>query len=337
MMTPEFDLIARHFARHFARHPTEDRNRVSKKAVLGIGDDCALLDVTANKSLAVSTDTLVSGVHFFADANPEKLGHKALAVNLSDLAAMGATPRYVTLALTVPSIDHAWLGAFAKGFFALADEYDIELVGGDTTRGPLSITLTVFGELDKSLALRRDAAKVGDDIWVTGTLGGAALALQHMRGKLTLPGKVFSAVEDRLHCPTPRLNMGAALLGVAHAAIDISDGLVADLGHICERSNLSATIERDLLPMSPGLLGIRADLRDACALSGGDDYELCFTAPTSARQRIEALGADQRVAVTRVGLMTARTESVSVMVVDEKGAPVSLPASGFDHFSASDN
>ncbi len=328
-MTPEFDLIARHFVRHSTRAP--------KRAALGIGDDCALLDVVAHKSLAVSTDTLVSGVHFFADANPEKLGHKALAVNLSDLAAMGATPRYVTLALTVPSIDHVWLGAFAKGFFALADEHAVELVGGDTTRGPMSITLTVFGEVDKSLALRRDAAKAGDDIWITGTLGGAALALQHMLGKLTLPGKVFNAVTDRLHCPTPRLNMGAALLGVAHAAIDISDGLLADLGHICERSNLSATIERDLLPLSPGLLGIRADLRDACALSGGDDYELCFTAPTSARQRIEALGVELGVAVTRVGLMTARTNGVVVMVADEKGTPVSLPASGFDHFSTSDN
>jgi thiamine-monophosphate kinase len=331
-VTPEFDLISRYFVRNTSR------------AVLGIGDDCALIDVAAGKLLVVSTDTLVSGTHFFADADAEKLGHKALAVNLSDLAAMGATPRYVTLALTLSAIDHAWLAAFAKGFFALADTHGVELIGGDTTRGPLSITLTVFGEIEQKQALRRDAAKAGDDVWVTGTLGGAALALQHMQGKLTLPGKVFSAVEDRLHRPTPRVEWGAALLGVAHAAIDVSDGLIADLGHICERSNLSATIDRDCIPMSAGLLGIRADLRDLCALAGGDDYELCFTAPPSARARIEAIGVEHGVAVTRVGLMMALVDDAQggdkdrekdrekVRVLDGQGNTISLLTSGFDHF-----
>jgi thiamine-monophosphate kinase len=324
-VTPEFDLIQRYFTR-----PTS-------RVAIGIGDDCALLDVTAGKSLAVSTDTLVSGVHFFADASPEKLGHKALAANLSDLAAMGAHPRYVTLALTLPAIDHNWLRDFARGFFALADTHGVELIGGDTTRGPLSITLTVLGEVDQAHALRRDRARPGDDIWVTGSLGGAALALQHIQGKLTLPGKVFSSVEDRLHRPTPRIAVGTALCGIAHAAIDVSDGLLADLGHICERSNLSATIARDRIPMSAGLLGVRADLRDACALAGGDDYELCFTAPVAAREQIEAIGQAYGVAVTRIGNMLVAKGECRVTVTDEKGAPVTLSAAGFDHFSASKN
>jgi thiamine-monophosphate kinase len=321
-LTPEFDLIARYFIRN------------PKRAVLGIGDDCALVKVSPGCELAISTDTLVEGVHFFPNADAEKLGHKSLAVNLSDLAAMGAAPRYMTLALTLPSIDEAWLAAFSRGFFALADEFDVELIGGDTTRGPLSITLTVMGEIEAGRALRRDGAVAGDDIWVSGTLGGAALALMHMQAKIQLQPHIFSRVEDRLHRPAPRIALGQTLLGAATAAIDISDGLVADLGHICERSKLSAVLERDRLPLAPSLMSARADLRDECALSGGDDYELCFTASFAARAEIEIAGAKCGVTVTRIGVMQIPDLNQLVKVIDESGQDVSPIKSGFDHFAA---
>jgi thiamine-monophosphate kinase len=321
-LTPEFNLIARYFT------------RPAKRAVLGIGDDCALIKVATGCELAISTDTLVEGIHFFADANAEKLGHKSLAVNLSDLAAMGAMPRYVTLALTLPSIDDAWLAAFSCGFFSLADEFDVELIGGDTTRGPLSITLTVMGEIEAGRALRRDGAAAGDDIWVSGTLGGAALALMHMQQKIQLQPPIFSRAEDRLHRPQPRIALGQILLGVASAAIDISDGLVADLNHICERSKLSAIIERHNLPLASALMSVSADLRDECALSGGDDYELCFTAPVAARAAIEIAGAKCGVAVTRVGSMKTIDPNQLVKVIDESGQDVSPQKSGYDHFAA---
>jgi thiamine-monophosphate kinase len=320
-LTPEFNLIARHFT------------CPAKRAVLGIGDDCALIKVSVGCELAISIDTLVEGAHFFPHADAEKLGHKSLAVNLSDLAAMGAMPRYVTLALTLPSIDEAWLAAFSRGFFALADEFDVELIGGDTTRGPLSMTLTVMGEIEAGRALRRDGAKVGDDIWVSGTLGGAALALMHLQNKIQLQPHIFSRVEDRLHRPSPRIALAQAILGAASAAIDISDGLVADLGHICERSKLSAVIERDLLPLASSLMSVRADLRDECALSGGDDYELCFTAPVDARAEIEIAGAKWGVAVTRIGLMKILDPNQLVKVIDESGQDVSPKKSGYDHFA----
>jgi thiamine-monophosphate kinase len=321
-LTPEFNLIARYFTR-----PT-------KRVVLGIGDDCALIKVNTGCELAISTDTLVEGIHFFAGADAEKLGHKSLAVNLSDLAAMGAAPRYVTLALTLPSIDDAWLAAFSRGFFALADEFNVELIGGDTTRGPLSITLTIMGKVEAGRALRRDGAAVGDDIWVSGTLGGAALALMHCQGKIILQPHIFARVEDRLHRPVPRIALGQTLLGTATAAIDISDGLVADLGHICERSKLSAVIERDLLPLASSLMSVRADLRDECSLSGGDDYELCFTAPVAARTEIEIAGTNCGVSVTRIGSMKILDPSQLVKVIDESGQDVSPRKSGFDHFVA---
>ncbi len=316
-MTPEFALIQQHFTR-----PT-------KRAILGVGDDCALLRVAANQELAISTDTLVAGRHFFPDADPEKLGHKALAVNLSDLAAMGATPRYVTLALTLPRVDHNWLAAFAQGFFALADQHNVELIGGDTTSGSLSMTLTVFGEIEAGRALRRDLAIAGDDVWVSGTLGGAALALMVMQDKLQVPANVFSVAASHLHTPVPPIALGLALLGVAHAAIDLSDGLVADLTHICERSNLAAHIMRAQVPVMPG---IPANVSDACVLAGGDDYELCFTAPVSARNAVEAAGSASGTNVTRIGTMIA-SEAATVTVLDENGRNVTPTKIGFDHFS----
>lgn len=325
-LTPEFKLIERYFT------------RPAKHALLGVGDDCALIKISAGCELAISTDTLVEGTHFFAGADAEKLGHKALAVNLSDLAAMGATPKYVTLALTIPKFDDVWLDGFSRGFFKLADMFDIELIGGDTTRGPLSMTLTVMGEIKAGRALRRDGAQLGDDIWVSGTVGGAALALMHLLAKIKLPPHIFAQVENQLYSPAPRVALGAALVGLAHAAVDISDGLVADLSHICERSQLSARIECHRLPLAAAFSALDADLRasliNQCALSGGDDYELCFTAPASAQSRIEQAGAECGVAVRKIGSMCAFNASKLVSVVDVSGRDMTPEKSGYDHFAA---
>ena len=256
-MSPEFELIAKYFTRPV------------KNAALGVGDDCALITVSPGHELAISTDTLISGTHFFPNADPEKLGHKALAVNLSDLAAMGALPRYVTLALTLPSIDEHWLTAFSRGFFSLADEAEVELIGGDTTRGPLAITLTAIGEAGAGQALRRSGAKAGDDIWVSGTLGGATLALKHLQGAIALSAEVFEGAALLLDKPTPRIALGRALVGVATSAIDISDGLVADLTHICERSALSAEIIWPEIPLFSGLLSVGEARKIAVAVASG--------------------------------------------------------------------
>ena len=318
-MTPEFNLIAKYFTR-----PTQ-------RATLGIGDDCALIVPTFGCELAISTDTLASGIHFFADADPCKLGHKALAVNLSDLAAMGAQPRFVTLALTLPSIDPAWLAEFSRGFFALADASGVELIGGDTTRGPLSITLTVFGEVAAGKALRRSCALAGDDIWVSGTLGGAAIGLMHLQGTVVLPPADREPALACLHTPIPRNSLGCALVGVANAAIDISDGLIADLAHVCERSRLAATVEWPAVPLSPALRLAATNLQFTCALAGGDDYELCFTAPENRREEIDAISATTVVVLTRIGKMRAGNPQVTVL--DAHGAPMDNPRTGFDHFS----
>ena len=321
-MTPEFDLIAKYFTRPVAR------------ASLGIGDDCALIRVADGCELAISTDTLVSGTHFFADAEPFKLGHKALAVNLSDLAAMGAAPRYVTLALTLSAVDAVWLGAFSRGFFKLADEAGVELIGGDTTRGPLSMTLTAFGEVPAGKALQRHGARAGDDVWASGSLGGAALALRHLQGVVQLNPVVLERALERLHTPVPRNALGCALRELAgvHSAIDISDGLIADLTHICERSGLAAVVEWPSVPLSPTLLSVGPEWRVPCALAGGDDYELCFTADAGRRSDIEAVALTSGVALSRIGQM--ETGNPLVTVRDERGAPMIVPFGGFDHFAA---
>ncbi len=319
-MTPEFALIAKFF------------NRPAARAVLGVGDDCALIAPTPGCELAISTDTLVSGTHFFADSDPFKLGHKALAVNLSDLAAMGASPRFVTLALTLPSIDEGWLAEFARGFFALAEISGAELIGGDTTRGPLAMTLTVFGEIGAGKALRRDRALSGDDIWVSGALGGAAMALKHLQGTAVIPAEFLETALACLHTPIPRNALGGALVDIAHAAIDISDGLIADLTHICERSHLAATIDWPAVPRAPALTFATPALAQACALAGGDDYELCFTAAKDRRDEIAAIARATGVALTRVGVM--RAGNPHVIVVDAHGAPMDIPRAGFDHFTS---
>lgn len=321
-MLSEFDLIARYFVR-----PGHPKNR----ATLGIGDDCALLAQTADMQTAISTDMLVEGRHFFAGTDPYQLGHKALAVNLSDLAAMGAEPRAFTLAFSLPAADENWLAEFSKGMFALADRYDCELIGGDTTRGPLNICVTVFGQIPFGEALRRDAAHAGDDIWVSGTLGDARLALEALYKKQALDKDSLDAAAVRLHMPQPRVALGLALRGIAHAALDISDGLIGDLGHILKSSALGATLQLDSLPAGPILQQQALDVRRRLSLSGGDDYELCFTAPVSKREAVlgAALAADTQV--TRVGTIDTLP---GIRLLGSDGSPLNLDITSFDHFTS---
>jgi thiamine-monophosphate kinase len=317
-MASEFELIRRYFT------------RPARTAALGVGDDCALVQAPTGLAVAITTDMLVEGTHFLAGAAARALGHKTLAVNLSDLAAMGADPRWCTLAMALPDADEAWLEAFAQGFFALADEHAIELIGGDTTRGPRSFCVTAIGTLPKGYAMRRDGALAGDDLWLSGATGEAALALAHLRGGVALAGADRDACLARLHAPTPRVALGRRLRGVATAAIDVSDGLAADVGHLCERSRLGAEIGLDALPRAAALATLSDEmLARACLLAGGDDYELAFTAPPDARDSIERAAEAAGVAVTRIGCMTA---GEGVTVRDAQGAPVPLGQSGYDHF-----
>ncbi|WP_374667245.1 thiamine-phosphate kinase [Ramlibacter sp.] len=317
----EFELIERFFTRAPRRSP------------LGVGDDCALLQPRPGMQLAVSSDMLVEGRHFLSTADPRRLGHKALAVNLSDLAACGAEPLAFTLALALPGADEAWLGAFAEGLLALADAHGCELVGGDTTRGPLCIGITVFGEVPAGGALLRSGARPGDDLWVSGTLGDARLALEAFRGTVSLPQPVFEAARLRMEQPSPRVALGMALRGIANAAIDISDGLLGDLGHVLRRSAVGATVDADA---AAALLGARAlgwpappeAMRDL-VLAGGDDYELAFAAPPDARAAVEAAGRTTGTPVTRIGRIDAEA---GLRIVDAQGVPLGRDWQGFDHF-----
>ena len=315
----EFDLIAKHFT------------RATPGAVLGVGDDCALLAPTPGMQLAVSSDMLLEGRHFSPQDSPAGLGHKSLAVNLSDLAAMGATPRWATLAIALPDENDAWLTAFARGVFRMADLHGIELVGGDTTRGALTISITVMGEVPPGQALRRDGAQVGDDIWVSGVIGSAALALAYRQGRLFMEQIDAAKVLPALYLPTPRIELGVALRGLASSAIDISDGLLGDLGHILERSRVGATLEFSALPTLPV---VQTYLREAvareCVLAGGDDYELCFTAPASRRDAVRAAAASAGLAVTRIGHIHAEP---GLTVIDANGQPLHVDKTGYDHFA----
>jgi thiamine-monophosphate kinase len=335
----EFELI-----RHFFTRPTP-------RAVLGVGDDCALLQPGPGMQLAISTDMLVAGRHFFADTDPRRLGHKALAVNLSDLAACGAKPLAFTLALSLPTADAAWLQPFAKGLLALADENSCELVGGDTTQGPLNICITVFGEvpagppqragLPATQALLRGGARAGDDIYVSGTLGDARLALEALQGHIELPEDLLATARLRLEQPTPRIALGLALRGVATAAADISDGLLGDLGHILQRSGVGATLDTSiaitLIASSSYFSGARGqfDLKPSgitalqCVLGGGDDYELVFCAPPEQRAAVSAAAQASATPVTRIGHINAQP---GLRLVDGQGAPVEHSFASFDHF-----
>jgi thiamine-monophosphate kinase len=325
----EFSLIDRFFARR-ARGPRA-------RAVLGIGDDCALLAPRDGRLLAISTDMLVEGRHFLADVDPHALGHKTLAVNLSDLAAMGAQPRAFTLACALPRADADWLAAFADGLFELAERHDCELIGGDTTSGPLNLCVTVFGDVVPGAALRRDAARAGDDVWVSGTLGDARAGLGVIRGEWAAGAAEAAGFRRALERPEPRVALGLALAGVAHAALDLSDGLAGDLLHILESSRLRADIALDALPRSAALATLPVEIQRRCALAGGDDYELCFTAAPDARAAVEAAGASAGVAVTRIGTMSALAAPADAPAItwrDADGAPLSLSLHGFDHFHA---
>jgi thiamine-monophosphate kinase len=307
----EFEIIRRYFERPVST------------ALLGVGDDAALVRPAPGTEIAVSTDLLVEGRHFRAGADPRKLGHKALAVNLSDMAAMGASPRWLTLALSLPGADEAWIGAFADGLFALAARFGVELIGGDTVRGPRSICICILGEVPEGQALRRDGARPGDDVWVSGELGGAALALAH-------PG--IDAAERRLHEPEPRVALGERLRTHAHAAIDVSDGFAQDLSHILERSACGALVRYDRLPKCTAFARFATpELERQCVLSGGDDYELVFTAPQGARAAIEDVARETGVPLARVG--TIRPGGPTLSIADGQGNEIPV-ARGFDHFSA---
>lgn len=318
-MASEFDLIARYFT------------RPAPSAKLGVGDDAALIAVNPGFELAISTDMLVAGTHFFPDVDPVALGHKALAVNLSDMAAMGAVPRWALLSLSLPQADEVWLKQFSSGFLALADEYGVELIGGDTTRGPLIISVTILGEVEAGRALRRDAAQADDDIWVSGELGGAAMALQCVSGGLPLEADEEALCLERLHRPLPRVGLGCALLGMANAAIDISDGLIADLGHILERSHLGAEVHLASLPLAEAAskrLEQAGVMR--AVLAGGDDYELCFTAPREQAAAIMRVAEKTGVPITRVGRIT---QGAGLRLLGEAGQALSVQMTGFDHFA----
>ncbi|TIC86968.1 thiamine-phosphate kinase [Crenobacter intestini] len=314
----EFQLIRRYF------------DRPAPGAVLGVGDDAAILAPAPGMELVVTTDMLVEGRHFFAGTDPASLGHKTLAVNLSDVAAMGARARWATLAVALPAADEAWLAAFSRGFFSLADRHDVDLVGGDTTRGPLTLSVTLIGEVPAGQAIRRDGAVAGDDIWVSGELGGAALAVAARYGRAPDVGlDTLRNAARRLDWPEPRLQLGERLRGLASAALDVSDGLTGDLAHLCERSGVAAELWLSALPCAEALLALRSSA-PALFAAGGDDYELCFTAPRAHRAAIEALPAELGLRLTRVGRVAAG-EGVRLLDAPD-GAPVLLTHTSYDHF-----
>ncbi|MEY4481753.1 MAG: hypothetical protein RIQ84_915 [Pseudomonadota bacterium] len=327
----EFELIQRYF----------QKAKTNENVLLGIGDDCAIISCHAKNSddqLAISTDMLVEGRHFLPGADPRLLGHKCLAVNLSDLAAMGAKPMAFTLAIALPSPNPEWLNEFSAGLLALADEHQCSLVGGDTTAGPLTISITVFGSVNPDKALRRSNAKVDDDIWVSHTVGDARLALGALRYEWSLdPSKLFS-VEHRMHAPTPRVGLGQRLLGLAHAAVDVSDGLLGDLSHILQLSDLHAEIDIDEVPASDTLKHQSLELKRLCTLMGGDDYELCFTAPPKNRLAIEQVSKDLHLQLTRIGKVTPKILGRNILrLIDADGHDLPKELSqqyfkSFDHF-----
>jgi thiamine-monophosphate kinase len=319
MSLGEFDLIEKYFTRSV------------KRAALGVGDDCALFATSPGMQLAVSSDMLVEGRHFLSTVAPERLGHKALAVNLSDLAACGARPVGFTLALAMPRVDERFLDGFARGLLALADEHECELIGGDTTQGPLNLCITVFGEVPAGQALLRSGARPGDDLYVSGTLGDARAALEVFRGGLAVDGAALESLRHAMEQPQPRVALGQALRGIATSAIDVSDGLLGDLGHILRRSQLGATLEVDVLPRSAVLRTLPAALQREFTLAGGDDYELVFSAPPGHAAEVVRAASASGVAVTRIGRLHAEP---GLRLVDANGAAVANGFGSFDHFKS---
>jgi len=317
-MTPEFNLIDRFF------------NRSSPHTDLGIGDDAALVSVSSGQQLAISTDMLVSDKHFFADADPYSIGWKSLAVNISDMAAMGALAKWVTLAISIPEINKPWLEAFSNGFFACAEAFNIALIGGDTTRGPLTISVTIIGEVPNHQAITRAGALDEEDIWVSGNLGSAALGLAYLQGKISLIETDRIAPLNALHQPKPRLRLGLALRGVASSCIDISDGLIADLGHILKASHVGAHLKYEAMPVISVIQSrLQEPLVQQCILAGGDDYELCFTAPKNQRNTIISLSQELETPITLIGKTTLLPE----LVVYYHDKILTQTLQGFDHFA----
>ncbi len=313
----EFDLIARYFT------------RPARRAALGVGDDCALLAIAPGMQLATSCDMLVEGRHFLSTVAPRHLGHKALAVNLSDLAACGARPLAFTLALALPRADETWLDGFSSGLLALADAHGCELIGGDTTQGPLNICIGVFGEVPAGEALLRSGAAAGDDLYVSGTLGDARLALEAFRGTVALPGGGFTAVRTAMEQPEPRVALGVGLRRVASSAIDVSDGLLGDLAHVLRQSGVGAALDADAVPRSEVLAAQPLPVQRECTLAGGDDYELLFTAPPSRAAEVQQAAARAQVAVTRIGRITP---APGLELHDASGHRLDHRFAAFDHF-----
>jgi thiamine-monophosphate kinase len=318
----EFDLIARYFT------------RPARRAVVGVGDDCALWQPQAGMQLAISTDMLVEGRHFLNTVSPQRLGHKSLAVNLSDLAASGAKPLAFTLSLALPRIDEAWLKGFSEGLLALADLHQCELIGGDTTQGPLTIGITVFGEVPPGDALLRNGAQVGDDIYISGSVGDARLALEVFRGNLSVSAEDFETARLRMEQPEPRVALGMALRGIANACIDVSDGLAGDLGHMLKASQTGAVLTTDWIQdsaaISPAMQALPLARRLDMALAGGDDYELLFTAPPDQADAVQEAANDCDVSITCIGRITSGS---GLQVLDAQGLPMSRRFASFDHFS----
>jgi thiamine-monophosphate kinase len=319
----EFELIGRHFMRA-PRHAD---------VKLGVGDDAAIVAPAPGVEYAVSVDMLVEGRHFAAGANPEDLGHQALAVNLSDMAAMGATPRFVLLAGALPVADDAWLSAFMRGFDALAARYDVELIGGDTTRGPLNLCVTIIGEVPAGQAITRAGAVPGETIYVSGCLGDAALALAMREGRVRADTPMPDELAQRLARPEPRVALGIALRGIASSALDLSDGLVGDLAHILDASRVGAIVDIAHVPSSDALRtlldGPQREHALAGLLAGGDDYELCFTAPASMRRQVDAIAQSLALPISAIGTIIA---TPGLVVRDERGTPMPALPHAFDHF-----
>ena len=314
----EFSLITQYFT------------RPSPNADLGVGDDAALIQISTGHQLAVSADMLISGTHFLPDCPAYFVGWKSLAVNISDMAAMGASPKWATLAISLPEVDHAWLSEFSKGFFACAEQFNVSLIGGDTTRGPLSISVQIMGEIPLNQALQRDNAQLNDDIWVSGTVGEAALGLKVLQGQLNLSSEENVKCIDALQRPEPRVSLGLALRNLAHSAIDISDGLLADLGHILEKSKLGAKLDWEAIPKFHASHTIDEQILKSVTLAGGDDYELCFTAPSSAYDEIKKIGARLNLSLSRIG---TTDNSGKIQVLDQHQNDIYIERTGYDHFN----
>ena len=331
----EFDLIQRFF-----KTPADAMSSKGDQTIaLGIGDDCALLKPSANEEIAITSDMLVEGRHFLISADPESLGRKALAVNLSDLAAMGAKPLGFTLALALPKIDEDWLESFSNGLFAIAKQFSCPLIGGDTTAGPLTISITAFGSIPSGKAIRRSGAKIGDDIWVSGTVGDARLTLAALRHEINLSNEDIKQIDHRMHAPTPRVELGIHLREIANSALDISDGLLGDLQHILKQSQVNAEVSLEQLPKSATLRKQNVHIQNQFAACGGDDYEICFTAPIAKRHAIDQISKSLNLPLNRIGQITEKKKaSEKLHLLDANGnllddAQTAELMKSFDHFA----